>query len=329
MTRIPGQQTAAFLDELRLLKEAGLLSQVGGAIRRGAGAFAKHPFRSGVDLAQSGLAGRYGRQMMLGAGVGGVGGAALDEENRLRGALLGAAGGATLAGGRALATKGGREAAKKSLKRTGYTLTGRGGKSGTPTVEEAKKMGLLKQPARGEFMSRGAASGGLKPTAKEKKKYVKALKQYREESRAFRGGLMTVPGVAHGLATSPLKTLKSGWRRSGMLGKGFAGLGAYETGKGLIETPEPGGPGRAEKALRGAGSTVGWLVAPGGMLAGQAVGGGAGMLAGQVGKGVDVLTRGSPKKAVKSTAGQIPISSRYNPTASHQSFAGKAGEYVR
>lgn len=320
MRHISGQQTTALVDELNLMKEAGVLSQMGGALRRGFRGFVKHPWsRAGVEAAQSGLAGQYGRQMVVGAGLGGIGGAALDEENRLRGALVGAGLGGGLMGARALATKGGREAAKKGVKRQLYYLTGKG----APDVEEAKRLGILKKPTRAEFIDPKKIR-----TPEDKRKYLKALKSYREESRAFRKGLLTVPGAAHGLITSPVQTLKSGWRRGGLMGKGFAGLGAYETARGFADKPEPGGPGRFEKGMRGLGSTVGWLVAPPAMIAGQVVGGGAGALAGQLGKGVDILRKkgkkGGAAEAVKSTVGSIPISRRGRVTQAPRAV----GEYA-
>lgn len=210
--------------------------------------------------------GHYARQLGLGAGLGAVGGGALGavrpvEEDvpggRLQrivsGARTGALAGLGIAGGRALATKGGREALGRAAKKQVYELTGKG----VPTVEEAQRLKIL----------------GATPTA--------------SELSAFHSGEHTLPGVVHGMLTSPWQTMKSGWGRAGWVGKGFAGLGAVGAVKGALEKPEEGGPGRAEKALRGAGETVGWLVAPAGILAGQLVGSGAGAVAGRLGRSID------------------------------------------
>jgi hypothetical protein len=75
------------------------------------------------------------------------------------------------------------------------------------------------------------------------------------------------------------------------MGKLFAGMGAVEAGKGLIQKPEEGGPGRLEKGLRGAGSALGWMVAPTTLLGGQIVGMGGGYLGGQAGKLGDMAAR--------------------------------------
>lgn len=267
MNHITPRHMIAFNDELN--KEAGI-----GDWFRAARGFASRNKTLGkvVGLAGRELKGQYGRQMMLGAGLGAVGGGAVaDPEQpggRLKGALKGALLGGGVAGGRILATKGGREAAKKGLsnfyQRQRYSLTGKG----VDDIKKAQEIGLVSK------IDPKATPEALR----------KATKQYNLDREAFEKGYMSAPGVIHGVLTKPGDVLKSGWKRSGVMGKAFAGLGAYETGKGLIETPEPGGPGRLEKGLRGAGSALGWMVAPSTLVGGQIIGMGGGALGGRLGR---------------------------------------------
>jgi hypothetical protein len=223
------------------------------------------------------LAGKYGRQIALGAGAGAVGGAATADEgeNRIGRALRGAMWGAGLGAGSVLARKGGRAwvgtGAKNFGKRQLYGLTGRGVKD----VDEARRIGLIPK--------RQAVEGPVRNVAKN----VKAQQMDKLHEHAFQQGYTSVPGVLYGLATKPGDIIHTGWKRGGGLGKLMAGAGAYGAIKGAVEKPEEGGPGRAEKALRGAGSTLGWLVAPEGMLGGMAVGEGIGAMTGKAGKVLD------------------------------------------
>lgn len=282
MRHITPQHMLALTEELS--KEAGVMDYV----RRARGALGKVP---GVSRAVGALGGnQYGRQMMLGAGLGGVAGAATaDEGQGVRGALRGAALGGGIAGARILSTKAGREAAKKGLSNFGqrqrYSLTGRG----VDDVSKAREIGLVPKAVDVAKMRAGGASQSA---------IGKALKEQKLHEEAFRKGYLSAPGAVHGLLSKPGDVLKSGWQRAGLVGKGFAGLGAYETVKGLAEKPEPGGPGRLEKGLRGAGSTVGWLVAPGTLLGGHLVGSGAGWAGGKVGKAGDVAARAARGRVV-------------------------------
>ena len=257
----------------QLQKEAAFSSIIKGIGR--AGSYMKqHPtFRRAVNLGIRGLEGRYGRQVGLGAGVGAItGGLTAEEGEGLSGALKGGLIGGGVMGGRILATGAGREALKKStgkfLQRQRHSLTGGGPK----TVEEAQRLGIVRMPAE-----------GLKGKALERAKKLQKL-----DEAAFRSGYTSVPGIVKGLATRPRDVLRSGWQRGGLMGKGLAGLGTYETGKSLLEKPEPGGPGRLQKALGSAAGTVGWLTAPPAMLGGMLMGTGAGMLGRQVGRLGDV-----------------------------------------
>lgn len=271
MMYITPQHMIGFNDELQ--KEAGrfgnALQAIKGFASNKAAGMGSYIGRTGLQLGQD-MKGQYGRQLMLGAGGGALGGAALADPDRevggrVAGALKGALVGGSLIGGGILATKGGREAAKQGLgnfyKRQKYSLTGRGlGDTHAERLKNARKIKLIEK----------AGPGSVKGVALQED--------------ALKKGYMNIPGLARGMVSRPGDVLKSGWKRGGLMGKGFAGLGVYETGKGLYETPEAGGPGRLEKGLRGAGSTVGWMVAPGTLIGGQLVGMGSGALAGKVGK---------------------------------------------
>lgn len=272
MMYITPQHMIGFNDELQ--KEAGrfgsALQAIKGFASNKAANMGSYLGRTGLQLGQE-MKGRYGRQLMLGAGGGALGGAALADPDqgvggRVGGALKGALVGSSLVGGGILATKGGRAAAKQGLgnfyKRQKYSLTGRGlGDTHAERLKNARKIKLIERAAPG------------------------TAKRVALQEDALRKGYMHIPGTLKGLASRNAgDVLKSGWKRGGWMGKGFAGLGVYETGKGLYETPEPGGPGRLEKGLRGAGSTIGWMVAPGTLLGGQLVGMGSGALAGKAGK---------------------------------------------
>lgn len=265
----------------QLQKEASLprLIQLGRALRE----------RGGKRLATR------GGKLIGGAGAGAVGGAASAEEgeSKLRKALLGAGVGAGLIGGGILATKGGREAAKGALSRFGqrqrYALTGRGIKD----VEHAQRLKLLNMPTKEHFTS--PLSGQF-----NQKAYDKAVKQYKLEEEAFKKGYQSVPGVAHAFLSGQAgDVIRSGWKRGGTPTKLFAGLGAYQTGKGLIEKPQPGGPGRLEKGLRGAGSALGWMVAPQTLVAGPLLGTGGQAIGGAVGKVGDVGARAVKRRLAR------------------------------
>jgi hypothetical protein len=296
MRHITPQHMIGFTDELT--KEA----RIGEYLKRARGFLQKNqPLARGIGWAGKELKGRYGRQMLLGSGLGAAGGAAVadpDEEGgRLRGALKGALLGGGIAGGRILATKAGREAAKKGtshfLQRQRYGLTGRGlGDTPTEQLSKAREIGLV-----------GKATEGMSP---------KALKRLAAEEHAFGKGYMSVPGVAHAMMSKDAPDLlRSAWQRSGMLGKGFAGLGAYQGIKGFAEKPEEGGPGRLEKGMRGLGSTVGWLVAPGGLLAGHLVGEGLGKVTGTVGKGGDIAAQVIKQRRAQQAAQRAPQAGAY------------------
>lgn len=248
------------------------------------------------DVAKNQIVGRYGRQLALGAGLGAVGGAATgDEENWKGRALKGALLGGGLAGGRILATKAGREAAKGGLSRFGerqlYTLTGKGYKGREIDLESAKKLGIIRTPNFEQLsdkpgMLERAKSRLLGGTARSP--LLQEAHRHAADVESFQKGFQNVPGVIHGALTRPGALLRSGWQRAGTTGKLFAAGGLASAGHGMLKTPEDGGPGRFESGLRSAGSTLGYLAAPGSLLGASIVAGMGGKALGGAGKVGDV-----------------------------------------
>jgi len=267
---------------------------------RSAGRFARSNIGKAVGMAGSELRGNYGRQVLLGTGLGAVGGALASDPDQpggyTRGALKGALVGGGIAGGTVLARKKGREAVRKGIgnfyQRQRYSLTGKGlGKTEAEKLEKAREIGLIGRFDPETFNAKNFGGN----VAKSDKASAAAKARIAFEEDALKKGYMSAPGVVHGMLTRPGDVIRSGWQRGGGPGKLFAGLGAYEAGKGLVEKPEEGGPGRLEKGLRGAGSALGWMVAPTTILGGQIVGMGGGYIGGKVGrlgdKGVQMVRR--------------------------------------
>lgn len=271
MRYLTAPQMVAFVDELR--KTAGWSDTIGRVAKRG--------------LAGMAGSGHYGTRMAVASGAGALAGGAIDDENRLRGALIGGGIGAAGMGGAILATEPGRKAFKtgagKWWKRQRYGLTG----TGIKDQAEAQRVGLLqKGPKKGDF--KGDAAG-----------YKKALEKQKLEGKAYDKGLYNLPGMVKGMVTHPIDTLKSGWRRSHWATKGMAGLGAYEAGKGFIEKPKEGEPGRIEKGLRTLGNTAGMVIAPPAFLTGSLVSEGLGQAGKWGGRGIDRLSgRPAPTKPI-------------------------------
>ena len=260
-----------FLDELA--KTAGWKESLGRAATR-----------AGALMAGSG---GYGTRMALAGGMGAMGGATVDEENRGRGALIGAGLGAATMGGAILSTPAGRKALREGStnfwKRQKYSVTGKGVKD----LDEARSLGIVSKPPESASIRPGLIDRMRGRTPKDI--YESQLKRIGLEEKAFEAGHLHAPGLVKGMVTHPLDTMKSGWQRTGVAGKAFAGLGAYEAGKGFIKKPEEGGPGRVEKGLRGVGNTAGILLSPplfaGGLLVGEGLGQGGKYM----GRGIDRL----------------------------------------
>lgn len=231
------------------------------------------------------LRGQYGRQMLVGAGAGGLLGAVRkpgtyqDEEgnevrhsrlgNIAQGALLGA--GAVGAG--ALATKGGRAAAKKSLSnfgaRTRYQFTGKAPGVSRMDIKGAKSQGIL----------------GEKATP--------------AEMLAHAEGWNTIPGMARGLVRSPGKVIRNAWSRMDTPSKVITGIQAADTVREAATPTEAGGPGRAERVLGSLAGNLGFMVAPSGLLPGLAVGSLTGAAGSRLGR---VLDHSVPRPSVQPQA---------------------------
>jgi len=203
---------------------------------------------------------------LAGGAVGAAGGAAVDSENRLRGALTGGLLGAGGGYAAPLATAAGRKGAKRAIKhwgaKTKHEITGRG-----------------MAPIR---------HGATKAEAQEIRKLQKA-------------GLTSIPGALKGLATKPLQTMKGAWQHSGGLGKAMA-VGDVAMGVPHI-ADQSTQAGIGEKTLGTLGSAGGYLLGGRmGMLGSMALGSGLGFLGGRAGR----LVGGGEKSApAQSSAGQL------------------------
>lgn len=227
-----------------------------------------------------------GRKMVAGAGAGaGLGALTGEEGTRLERAIKGGLLGAGAVGGRFLTTKPGREWLGRFGQRQRYYLTGRG----APTKAQAREIGLLRARPEKEAIPKGLKGPQQEAfVARAEKKHAKELRRHGLEEEAFRKGYLSLPGMAHGLMSRQAgDVIRSGWQRQGPLGKAFLGLGGLETGRALASKPEPGGPGRVQKALRAAGQTAGWALAPHAMVPGVLAGAGLGAAGAKVGKGID------------------------------------------
>lgn len=247
-------------------KTAGILSPV-------AGFLAKHKVPLSLGAARETLRGQYGRQMLLGAGVGGTLGALrtpgyvqddsgqLHRKSRIGNIAQGALAGAGAVGAGALATKGGRDAAKKALQnfgtKTRYQFTGK-----APGV------------------SRGDVAGAMEHGVLNPKASVPELEAHTQ-------GYNTIPGMARGMLHSPKNVISNAWNRMDTTGKVITGLQAADTARQIATPTEEGGPGRAERVLGSAMGNLGFMVAPSGLLPGLAVGSVAGAAGNRVGKLLD------------------------------------------
>ena len=227
-----------------------------------------------------GLKGRYGWQMLAGAGVGAGAGALADKENRLRGASRGALGGAALTGLGHLTTSGGRAAAAKSISnfgaRTHHAFTG--GAVAPGDVHAAKKHGIL---------SSGATKYDLE---------------------AFRKGWDTIPGLTKGTVTHPGRVLANSWNRMGTGGKVLTGLSGADVAYQAATPSEPGGQGRTERVLSSGLGSLGFMVAPAGMIPSTLVGMGTGAAGDRAGRLIDrgvSRIRGVPQAPPQTLPGTV------------------------
>jgi hypothetical protein len=238
-----------------------------------------------LGWAHPALAGRFGRQMAVGAGVGGLIGASKQPPaeqggNWLQGAAKGALIGAGVTGAGHLLTQAGRDAARKSVSNFGtrlrYQMTGKGlkGVPGKPgDVAHAQEVGLLPE----------------KPSV--------------HDMQAHEQGWNTVPGMLRGMRHSPGKVIGNAWNRMDTTGKVVTGLSAADVGYQALRPSEPGEPGRAERTLSSGLGGLGFMVAPAGVIPSMLVGSTAGAIGGRLGRVVDRTAGG-----VQQPAPQIPES---------------------
>lgn len=283
MDRETVHRMQGFVDELQ--KEAAIIPWLSSAV-------SKVPYLGPkiVSGVAGGLQNRFGRQLLTGAVLGGgTGYLASDDDHKLRNMLIGAGAGAGLAGARIAASPTLRKELGRQVREGGkkyrYHLTGRGlGETPESQLAEAKRVGILHEPK--------PESLPIDPIKRQK-----VVDAYKREVEAFHRGEYSAPGVFHSMLSSPGQFFKQQWQRNPMLMKGFTGLGAYQTGKSLIEKPEEGGPGRFEKALNVGGQTAGWLASPHGFFPGLLVAPVVGKVGKTIGKGLDVAlgTRAKPR----------------------------------
>ena len=213
--------------------------------------------------------GGFGGRALIGGAAGGLIGAKTGDPDApkgkriVRGALLGAAAGA----GSRLLTGAGRQEAKAGLsnfgKRQWYGVTGHGAKD----LASAEKIGLI--------------SKGATPIERE----------------SFQKGYDNIPGTLKGLMHNPKDVLKNTWKKQNTLGKAFVGLGAVDAAHQATTPTEAGGPGKAERILRSAGGSAGYLLGPAGLLSGAVAGTATGSIAGRIGRGIDHFIPGQHKPA--------------------------------
>jgi hypothetical protein len=192
----------------------------------------------------------------VGAGLGAGVGALASPEDRLRGAILGAGAGGLGGVAAPLATRAGRKGAGEAIGRW----------------FKAQKHGLT-----------GKGKLPISPKIKGKE-----LKKIRAAEKA---GLTSLPGIYRAMKQpgGVKKTIGAAWRHAGPMGKVMA-LGDVALGVPHIMDPTTQ-EGYGQKILGTLGSAGGYML--GGrlpFLGNVLLGSGAGMLAGQLGKGVDVLT---------------------------------------
>ena len=257
-------------------------------------AFPLASIRRLIPAVREGLSSRmgtYGGKLAVGAGAGALVGAGTAEPgDRLRGASKGALVGGGLTGAGLLATKGGREAAGKATKkfwdRSKYQFTGHG-IEGNPAerLTKARELGVLPELA-------------AKPSASD-------LTRDAAHQHAFEQDWLSVPGAIHGMVTHPGKMLHNSWNRMGQLEKGLTGAAGVGIGMDAARPSEPGGPGRLERTLGDAASTVGYTVGPSGLLPSFLMGHWAGKAGEGVGRTLGHLAPNSGASAITPDAGVV------------------------
>ena len=207
----------------------------------------------------------------VGAGLGAGAGALASPEDRLRGAILGAGAGGLGGVAAPLVTRAGRkgagEAVGRWVKAQKYALTGKGKLPISPKIKG------------------------------------KELKKIREAERA---GITSLPGIYRSMRQpgGVRKTLGAAWRHAGPMGKVMA-VGDVALGVPHIMDPTTQ-EGYGQKVLGTLGSAGGYMLGsrlP--FLGNILLGSGAGYLAGQLGRGADVLTGHKARLRRKQEQGMV------------------------
>lgn len=292
MDRETAYRMAAFADEIE--KTAGLWDAFRAARSKSPGLL-----RGVGRTIKAGLKDRHGRQLMVGAGIGGVTGAvASEDEDRVRGALLGAGLGAGVAGARILATPRDRALLGKNLKSFGkrqwHFATGRG----VPTAAEAERLKVIpKAPSKKEM--RGALDETLDPRKqrKIKDKFSKDVARHQTHVQAFQKGETSLPGIFRSAVTHPVEFARRSWQRQDTPGKIFTGLSGVMAGRELMRRGEPGEEGRFARTGSEIGTGLGFLAVPHGLVPGLATSYLASKAGKYLGRGVDVLAGTKPPAA--------------------------------
>ena len=243
---------------------------------------------------------------VVGAGLGAAGGAATSPEDQTGGALRGALlGGVAGLGAGQLATRGGRQQVKHLGQRQLHGLTGymprttaqkaRGvrwtgkGMSADERVQALKGIGAqvgtkVSPRNRAKAVEKAMEDQTLTrflPTSVRKRLASSEVKGLEAQRHAAETGLTSLPGVAKGLVTNPLKTLKTGFVSQGPVGMALGAVPAAMAIPGAVkgESQEYGGPGGLGRFV---GENVGYTAlgavpfAP--MMAGATLAGKAGEL---------------------------------------------------
>lgn len=214
---------------------------------------------------------RSGAGRAVAGGAAGAGAGALaDSDDRVRGALLGGLAGAGSGYASPLLTRAGRKRALEAAKHKGKKL-------------KHEVTGMGDAPIR----------KGMKADE------VAKLRRQQEL------GLTSVPGVAKGLATKPLSTMKGAWQQSGRMGK------LMSVGDVAMSVPHVIDPNTqqstTEKTLGALGTSAGYLAGGRmGLLGSMAVGSGLGALAGGAGR----LVSGRKKKPAQADGSFDQLPSR-------------------
>lgn len=292
MDRDTAYRMAAFADEIE--KIAGLWD----AFRAARG---KNPglLRGVGRVIKAGLKDRHGRQLIVGAGIGGVTGAiASEDEDRVRGALLGAGLGAGVAGARILATPHDRALLGKNLKSFGkrqwHLVTGKG----VPTAAEAERLKIIpKAPSKKELEDVLDKTLDPQKQRKIKAKFSKDVARHKAHVQAFRAGETSLPGIFRSAVTHPVEFARRSWQRQDTPGKIFTGLSGVMAGRELMRRGEPGEEGRFARAGSEIGTGLGFLAVPRGLVPGLAAGYLANKAGKYLGRGVDVMAGTKPPAA--------------------------------